>query len=146
MRRRKRTGEVGVIYLLCIEPPLHHARHYAGWAKGADPASRVEEHMRGQGSPLVKAALAAGRAVTLVFSKPGTRDDERAMKNRKNLRQFCPRCTPNYRIEKRAAAERRRDRRANDEQTRAEGHPASVGGDGMHDPDAGHAPDGDPRP
>ena len=82
---------VGTCYLLHIEPAYHHARHYAGWTVDADPARRVAEHLAGQGSPLIRAAVAAGRAVDLVLSVPGDRGLERRWHNRHGTR-VCPRC------------------------------------------------------
>jgi hypothetical protein len=76
--------QLGTCYLLCIQPPYHHARHYAGWTADADPTRRFGEHLAGRfepdadgalryvgtGSPLVAAALAAGRRVDLVLAVP----------------------------------------------------------------------------
>jgi len=90
---------VGVIYVLCFGQPFHGAngghvsgaRHYVGWCADANPQRRLGEHLSGQGSPLVRAVVAAGIAVELVASWPGTRSDERKAHNRHGTR-VCPRC------------------------------------------------------
>ena len=99
------TAHPGTCYLLCIQPPYHHAAHYAGWTADADPTRRIGEHLAGRfeldadgalryvgtGSPLVAAALAAGRRVDLVLAVPGDRGLERRWHNRHGTR-LCPRC------------------------------------------------------
>lgn len=59
----------GTVYLLHLEPGLpitgaRVARHYLGWTEG-DIDDRLAQHHAGRGSPLVRAALAAGCCVTL---------------------------------------------------------------------------------
>ena len=95
----------GTVYLLHIEPPLHHAAHYAGWTADTDPTRRIGEHLAGRfkpdangalryvgtGSPLVAAALATGRRVDLVLAVPGDRGLERKWHNAHGTR-VCPRC------------------------------------------------------
>jgi len=51
----------------------------------------VAEHLAGQGSPLIRAAVAAGRAIDLVLSVPGDRKLERKLHNAHGTR-VCPRC------------------------------------------------------
>lgn len=80
----------GTIYLLHFAKPYHHARHYLGWAVNAD--DRFQQHMSGGGSPLVKAVVESGIGVKIVRTWDGTRDDERALKNRKNSTKLCPLC------------------------------------------------------
>lgn len=101
--------ERGTIYLLCIDPPVRHARHYLGWTSRA-AVVRLEEHVSGRGSPLVHAAR-RGSAVDLVRTWPdATRTQERALKDRKNARFLCPRCKPAANAE---AKDRMRRIRAN---------------------------------
>lgn len=81
------------VYVLHIEPPYRHAAHYIGFT--TRPDARVAEHLAGRGSPLIKAALAAGCEVTVALKwHCGTRSFERHLKNMKGTRQFCPRCNP----------------------------------------------------
>ena len=86
-----------VIYILHIDPPLAHARHYVGWTKDEDVTRRVNEHLKQRGrrpSKLVAAALAAGRTVTLAGVLEGDRDFERALKRRGGAAKYCPSCRP----------------------------------------------------
>jgi cytosine/adenosine deaminase-related metal-dependent hydrolase len=101
-----------MIYILHIDPPLAHARHYVGWTADEDVSRRVREHLEQTGrrpSRLVAAALAAGRAVTLAGALEGDRALERRLKARKGAASFCPLCRAAY--NSRAAA-RMRARRA----------------------------------
>lgn len=80
------------LYLLHFSPAYEHAQHYLGWAAVIE--RRVAEHLRGVGSPLVAAAVAAGCRVELVRVWPGaSRNDEAACKRSRNGRQRCPLCT-----------------------------------------------------
>ena len=84
--------EQGIIYLLHLDGPLHHARHYLGWTR--DLEARLAEHTSGNGSPLVRAAIAAGATIRLAATIEGTRDDERAIKRCKDAPSRCPICQP----------------------------------------------------
>ncbi len=82
---------MGTLYLLHFEPAYKHAQHYLGWTSNVEV--RVEAHMNGHGSPLVKAAVLAGCQVTIVRTWPGTRSDERRAKGRsRSGRRLCPVC------------------------------------------------------
>ncbi len=85
------TAQLGTVYLLCIQPAYFHAKHYIGWTCDAEPSRRVAEHLSGQGSPLVRAAIAAGRRIELVLAVPGDRRLERTWHNLHGP-QVCPRC------------------------------------------------------
>ena len=101
-----------MIYILHIDPPLAHARHYVGWTKDADVSRRVLEHLTQRGrrpSKLIRAALAAGRTVTVAGTLEGDRDFERRLKNRNGAASFCPRCRAEYNAK---AAEQMRAYRA----------------------------------
>lgn len=83
------------IYLLHFDPPLHHAKHYLGWA--ADIKARFGVHLDHKGSPLVSAAVKNGSEVTLARTWEGAgRGTERRLKKRKNLRSLCPLCREVY--------------------------------------------------
>lgn len=91
-------GIPGTVYLLCFgEGGLHvtggrYARHYIGWTEGP-VGLRVNAHMTGSGSPLVRAAVAAGCAVELVrVWENADRHFERALKRRKEAPRLCPVC------------------------------------------------------
>lgn len=104
------SEHVGGLYLLHFEPAYQHAQHYLGFA--VDIERRVAEHLAGgaKASPLVRAALSAGCAVTLARTWPGLgRTDERRMKQRSH-RLRCPTCKQGRSC--RATAERARHDRA----------------------------------
>ena len=81
---------LGSVYVLHFASPYHHVRHYIGFAADSNATRRLHEHLTGQGSPLVAAAVAAGIAVELA-EWPGTRADERKAHNAHGTR-VCPRC------------------------------------------------------
>lgn len=91
---------IGKLYLLHFEPSYQHAQHYLGWT--SDVEVRVERHLNGRGSPLVKAAIGAGCVVTCVrVWEEKTRSDERALKAKgKNNRKLCPVCREAKELEK----------------------------------------------
>ena len=81
------------MYLLHFERPYHHARHYVGVALDGDAQRRLEEHLSGHGSPLVRAVVAAGIRVDLVLTASGDRGLERRWHNRHGHgAALCPRC------------------------------------------------------
>ena len=78
---------MGTIYILEFSRPLSHARYYVGWTQ--QPVSeRVARHRNGQGAKITRAAVAAGITLKLIYTRTGTRDDERAIKNRKNTPRY----------------------------------------------------------
>lgn len=92
----------GEIYVLHFSRPYRHARHYIGWATKDTVQARVDQHMSGRGSPLVKAAVDAGIEVKVAAVMPGTRDMERHLKNRHDNRGVCPDCRSEW-LEKKKA-------------------------------------------
>lgn len=81
----------GTVYVLHFEPAYKHAQHYVGWTEG-DVAERVAVHLRGRGSPLVRAAVAAGVDMQLAATYEGTRYLERRMKRWHHTSRFCAIC------------------------------------------------------
>jgi hypothetical protein len=83
------------VYVLHIDPPFKHARHYIGFTPDRTAARRVAEHLNGsfRGNPLIKAALNAGCQVRLAHEFPGaSREFERWLKDRKDVRRWCACC------------------------------------------------------
>jgi len=94
-----RANVRGSLYLLCFPGGLQSrpgvfARHYLGWTEnGVD--TRVAQHLSGQGSPLVRAAIERGLEPELVRTWTNkTRAYERKLKKSKNLPRLCPHCHP----------------------------------------------------
>lgn len=91
------------IYVLHFEPAYRApigdtgrfktAGHYLGSCLGT-PHRRLEEHLAGAGSPLVRAAVAAGCKVTLAAAFPGGRQLERQLKRRHHHARLCTVCNP----------------------------------------------------
>jgi hypothetical protein len=96
------VAETTTLYLLHFDPPyavpvdggrwIKTAGHYLG-STGGDVDERVALHLRGQGSPLVRAAVDAGCAVELVAIGAGGRKEEREIKRHRHLPRWCPRCS-----------------------------------------------------
>ena len=78
----------GIIYILKFEPAFWHAKYYVGWCGPKGLWNRLKQHRTGQGAKITKAAVKAGCRLVLIAELPGTRDDERAIKNRKSTPKF----------------------------------------------------------
>jgi predicted GIY-YIG superfamily endonuclease len=104
--------ELGIIYLLHFEEPYRHARHYLGWT--GDLRRRLALHRKGRsGARLMHAVASAGVPWHCVARWLGTRDDERAMKRRRELASWCPTCRAE-RLARRAALTRERRKSGKD--------------------------------
>jgi predicted GIY-YIG superfamily endonuclease len=102
----------GRVYLLHFTRPIHHARHYLGFA-ARDLDRRLADHAIGRGARLTREAIARGIGWECVWSAPGERADERALKLSHGYwsHRLCPICYPALLARRRAAARRRRARR-----------------------------------
>jgi hypothetical protein len=86
------------VYLVCFAPGISrggmrgNSEHYLGSCQG-DPERRLGDHIKGKGSPLVRAAHQRGLNPRVTLQFPGDRRVERAIKDRKfALRKLCPVC------------------------------------------------------
>jgi hypothetical protein len=86
-----RPNVPGNVYVLHFEPAYKHAQHYVGWTEG-EVCDRVAVHLQGRGSPLVRAAVAAGVDVQLAATYEGTRYLERRLKGWHHTSRFCAIC------------------------------------------------------
>jgi hypothetical protein len=81
------------VYLLHIDPPFKHARHYLGVTRHGRPVSdRLAEHNEGRGAVLTRMARRAGS--TLALARVWYNADvgfERKLKGR-SLKPLCPIC------------------------------------------------------
>ena len=82
----------GTVYLLHLDPPLKHARHYTGWTSDLD--ARLEAHRSGRGARLMEVVKEAGGTFRLVRTWAGSRSLERAIKDRHEAPKLCPECSP----------------------------------------------------
>ena len=95
-KRHRKPGQadaMGELYLLHFNQPYQHARHYLGWSTNA--AERIEAHKHGQGANLMRVIYEAGVGFEVAWIKPGTRLEERKIKNRGGLARMCPICKKN---------------------------------------------------
>lgn len=83
---------VGIVYLIHFDAPYHHARHYLGFCEEGNLDSRMDTHLSGSGSKLLRAVTKAGITWRVVKTWSGDRNFERALKNRKNSSRLCPCC------------------------------------------------------
>jgi hypothetical protein len=83
-----------VVYLLHLVPAYRHARHYLGFAASSGFLTRrLRDHASGHGANLTRVAVAAGCRFELVRLWPGSRDDERRLKQQRAVpRLLCPAC------------------------------------------------------
>ena len=76
------------------------ARHYTGWARGGGRglARRLAQHGTSEGSPLLRAAKAAGLTWVVARTWAGTRARERQLKRQGSAKRRCPLCgiSPRY--------------------------------------------------
>ena len=82
---------MSTIYLLHIEPPYKHARHYLGFTENGVEV-RLAEHRAGRGARLTQVAVDAGCQLMLVRTWEGDRTQERKFKNQNHAPRFCPVC------------------------------------------------------
>lgn len=90
---REHPGPQGTVYLLCLDEPFGHARHYLGWAGPGNLAQRQAHHRAGSGANLLRHVAEAGIGWQLVRTWAGDRHRERQLKARGKSRA-CPRCSP----------------------------------------------------
>ena len=84
---------MSVVYLLHLDKPLRHAKHYLGFAADDLPA-RLERHASGQGARMLAVCVERGITWQLVRTWQGDRNFERRLKNRRETPRLCPVCNP----------------------------------------------------
>jgi hypothetical protein len=87
----------GTVYLLHLDPPYKHARHYTGSAAPGRLHARLAAHAAGTGARLMEVVKAAGGSFRLARTWPGGRTRERELKARHDAPRLCPICTPHPR-------------------------------------------------
>jgi predicted GIY-YIG superfamily endonuclease len=85
-----------MVYLIHLEKPLAHARHYIGFTPGSGKRAlnkRITKHKNGTGSKFLNAVNQAGISYKVVRTwDEGDRAFERQLKNRKKSSCLCPEC------------------------------------------------------
>jgi hypothetical protein len=84
----------GTVYILHLDPPYKHARHYTGHAEPGRLRARLAAHAAGTGARLMQVVKAAGGSFRLARTLPGSRTRERELKDRHEAPRLCPICTP----------------------------------------------------
>lgn len=97
MKTRARRGTIyGVHFSSPVgDPSKPHgtAQHYVGWADTYRLDRRFEEHCNGYGARITRGARLQGKVLTFFTIAKGTREDERALKNKKqSFARLCPIC------------------------------------------------------
>ena len=80
----------GTVYLLHLDQPFKHARHYLGWASDLD--ARLAQHAAGDGARLLQVVRDAGIGWQLARTWPGDRYRERQLKKQGGRSRMCPVC------------------------------------------------------
>lgn len=79
------------VYLIHLDRPFQHARHYVGWAKDLD--RRLAHHAAGTGARFLQVVREAGITWQLVRVWPDAdRTFERRLKKTHSVRDYCPAC------------------------------------------------------
>lgn len=83
---------MGHVYLICLERPLAHAKHYIGYVEH-DIDARFARHKSGQGAKMLRACNQKGinYKITRTWSDVD-RNFERKLKNNSHSKKHCPCC------------------------------------------------------
>jgi predicted GIY-YIG superfamily endonuclease len=98
MKTDPRDDVPGFMYLLHFLKPLGDptrphmsAQHYLGWTSNVD--ARFHRHENGDGAAIMKAVANRKIGVVIVWIRPGTRNDERRLKNAGHFKErLCTYC------------------------------------------------------
>ncbi len=80
----------GTVYLIHLDRPYKHAKHYLGWTTDLD--ARLAQHASGTGARLLQVARDAGIGWQLARTWPGDRHRERQLKRQGGRSCMCPQC------------------------------------------------------
>jgi hypothetical protein len=78
------------VYLIHLDKPLKHARHYVGFSE--DLPSRIQKHRTGQGATFMRAVEKQGISWHVSRIWDGDRTFERVLKDQHNASHLCPTC------------------------------------------------------
>lgn len=89
-----------MVYILHLDTPLKHARHYVGFSTSSRTLEeRLEHHRNGTaGCRFTEVLRELGITFTLAYVYQGKKYDrtfERRLKNTKHIPRYCPICNPN---------------------------------------------------
>jgi predicted GIY-YIG superfamily endonuclease len=80
----------GQVYLIHLDQPFRHARHYLGWTLNLE--RRIAQHRAGTGAKLLRAVNRHGIHWEVVRIWPGGPELEQTLKALKNSPRLCPLC------------------------------------------------------
>lgn len=80
----------GQVYLIHLDQPFRHARHYLGWTLNLE--RRLAQHRAGTGAKLLRAVNRHGIGWEVVRLWPGGPELEQTLKALKNSPRLCPVC------------------------------------------------------
>lgn len=80
----------GNVYILHFNQPYKHARHYIGYSVFLH--ERIKHHREGTGAKLPYVAEQNGGFEVARVFKSVDKEFERKLKNRKNIKRYCPLC------------------------------------------------------
>src|SRR6266567_6741267 len=78
------------VYLIHLDKPLNHARHYLGFSE--DLFKRLQQHRNGQGAAFMRAIEKQGISWHVSRIWDGDRAFERVLKDQHNASHLCPTC------------------------------------------------------
>ncbi len=78
------------VYLIHLDKPLKHARHYLGYSEALP--ERVQKHRTGQGAAFMRAISKHGISWHVSRIWVGDRTFERMLKDQHNASHLCPTC------------------------------------------------------
>jgi hypothetical protein len=82
-----------MVYLICFDKRLCHAKHYIGYTPDEEADKRLATHKAGRGSRLLAALNKKGIGYKVVRTWPNEdRAFERKLKNQKHSARLCPCC------------------------------------------------------
>lgn len=82
------------IYLIHFSKPLKHAQHYIGFTNNGDVFKRIEDHRKGIGAKICRAAVAEGIQLQLARVWYNvSRKTELKLKKFNGAKKFCPMCS-----------------------------------------------------
>lgn len=84
-------------YLIHLDRPFGHMRHYSGYTRRPLHV-RLREHGTAKGAKVMRHVAAAGITWQLVRTWPGGRDRELQLKAQGGASRRCPVCTNNPRL------------------------------------------------
>lgn len=93
------NNSMATVYLIHLERPISHAKHYLGYTSDDTLQERLQRHKSNRGARLLEVANQQGIDYHVVrtwdnMNWKAARTLERKLKNRHNSPKLCPICNP----------------------------------------------------